>query len=116
MRNVGGHTTFSIDNKRFDPNRDDQTVVLGDTEEWFINNSGPLAHPFHLHVWPFIVLATSDGLPPAGVLQDVVLVPAYGWARIEIPFTTHPGRSVYHCHVVDHADIGMMGTINVQGR
>ncbi len=108
-----GGMAFTIDGRVFDPQRDDQTVPLGTTEDWTISNPSPLAHPFHLHVWPFTVLATSDGAPPLEVPQDVVLVPAQGWARIRIPFTTHPGRSVYHCHILDHEDAGMMATVNV---
>ncbi|BBG05905.1 FtsP/CotA-like multicopper oxidase with cupredoxin domain [Pseudonocardia autotrophica] len=106
--------SFTVDGRTFDPQRDDQTVELGAIEDWLVTNPSPLAHPFHLHVWPFTVLATSDGTPPLGVPQDVVLVPAQGWARIRIPFTTHPGRSVYHCHILDHEDAGMMATINVR--
>jgi FtsP/CotA-like multicopper oxidase with cupredoxin domain len=103
----------SIDGRTFDPDRDDQQVRFGTVEEWTITNTGPFAHPFHLHVWPFTVLATSDGRQPAGVPQDVVLVPPGGWVRIRIPFTTHAGRSVYHCHVLDHEDAGMMATVVV---
>jgi FtsP/CotA-like multicopper oxidase with cupredoxin domain len=115
MQMAGGRMAFSIDNRLFDPTRDDQTVTLGSTEIWLITNYGPLVHPFHLHAWPFLVLAGSDGIAPAGVLQDVVLVPARGWTRIQISFTGYGGRSVYHCHVVDHSDSGMMATVNVVG-
>ena len=110
---MGGGMAFTIDGRTFDPDRDDQTVTLGATEEWTVDNTGPLAHPFHLHVWPFTVLAASDGTPPAGMPQDVVLVPARGWVRLRIPFTTYSGRSVYHCHILDHEDAGMMATIAV---
>ncbi len=113
MQMSGRRMTFGIDNRLFDPDRDDQHVTLGTTEIWTITNYGPLVHPFHLHAWPFLVLAGSDGIPPAGVLQDVVLVPARGWTRIQISFTGYGGRSVYHCHVVDHSDAGMMATVNV---
>lgn len=108
-----GGTDFRIDGKTYDPNRVDQRVLAGTCEEWILNNAGDLAHPFHLHVWPFEVLGTSDGELPVGILQDVVLVPARGWARIRIPFLAHTGRSVFHCHIVDHSDAGMMGTIDV---
>ena len=57
------------------------------------------------------MLESSDATPPTGVPQDVVLVPARGWVRLRIPFTTYSGRSVYHCHILDHEDLGMMGTI-----
>jgi FtsP/CotA-like multicopper oxidase with cupredoxin domain len=107
--------SFTIDGRTFDPDRDDQTVTLDTTEEWTVRNTSPMDHPFHLHAWPFHVTAASTGTPPTGVQQDVVLVPAHGWVRLLVPFTDYSGRSVYHCHILDHEDRGMMGTINVRG-
>lgn len=109
-----GGMSFGIDGRAFDPERTDQSVRFGTTEEWTVVNSTPMAHPFHLHVWPFVVLATSDGAPLSGTPQDVVLVPPQGWVRLRIPFTTHPGRSVFHCHILDHEDAGMMATVHVR--
>ncbi|MFC7245256.1 multicopper oxidase family protein [Catellatospora aurea] len=111
---MGMGMAFTIDGRTFDPGRDDQTVTLGTTEEWTVVNTCPMDHPFHLHAWPFHVMDASIGTPPAGILQDVVLVPAYGQVRVRIPFTGHSGRSVYHCHILDHEDLGMMGTVNVR--
>jgi FtsP/CotA-like multicopper oxidase with cupredoxin domain len=115
MGPAAGAMSFTIDGRTFDPDRDDQTVILGTTEEWTVLNTSPMDHPFHLHAWPFHVTAASTGTPPTGVQQDVVLIPARGWVRLLIPFTDYPGRSVYHCHILDHEDRGMMGTINVRG-
>ncbi|MQA13970.1 MAG: multicopper oxidase domain-containing protein [Pseudonocardiaceae bacterium] len=109
-----GGMTFGIDGRAFDPERDDHSVLFGTTEEWTVTSSTPMAHPFHLHVWPFVVLATSDGAPLSGTPQDVVLVPPRGWVRLRIPFTAHTGRSVFHCHILDHEDAGMMATIQVR--
>jgi FtsP/CotA-like multicopper oxidase with cupredoxin domain len=106
--------SFTIDGHTFDIGRDDQTVQLDTIEEWTVVNDSPMHHPFHLHAWPFHVLAASTGTPPAGVRQDVVLIPARGWVRLRIPFTDYPGRSVYHCHILDHEDLGMMATVNVR--
>jgi FtsP/CotA-like multicopper oxidase with cupredoxin domain len=105
---------FTIDGRSFDPRRDDQIVALGAVEEWTLVNESPMTHPFHLHVWPFTVTATSSGQPVRGTAQDVVLVPARGWVRIRIPFTEPAGRTVFHCHVLDHEDLGMMATITVR--
>jgi len=110
---IGG-MNFTIDGRTFDAGRDDQTVGLGTTQEWTVVNTGPMDHPFHLHAWPFRVLGASTGAPATGVRQDVVLIPARGWVRLRIPFTDYRGRSVYHCHILDHEDLGMMGTINVR--
>ncbi|WP_019873149.1 multicopper oxidase family protein [Sporichthya polymorpha] len=109
-----GGMTFTIDGRSFDPDRDDQIVALGTIEEWIVVNEDSFFYPFHLHTWPFTVLATSDLSPLSGVPQDVVLVPPNGWVRLRIPFTTHAGRSVFHCHILDHEDAGMMATVNVR--
>jgi len=45
--------------------------------------------------------------------MDVVNVPAGGWVRLRIRFADIPGRTVYHCHILDHEDLGMMGVIEV---
>jgi FtsP/CotA-like multicopper oxidase with cupredoxin domain len=110
---AGGGMAASIDGRAFDPGRDDQTVAFGSTEEWTVTNSSPLAHPFHIHVWPFTVTATSDGRATTGTPQDVVIIPPRGWVRLRIPFTTLAGRTVYHCHILDHEDAGMMATVVV---
>lgn len=111
---MGMGMAFTIDGRTFDPGRDDQTVTLGATEEWTVVNNSPMDHPFHLHAWPFHVMDATIGTPPAAILQDVVLVRAYGQVRLRVPFTGHSGRSVYHCHILDHEDLGMMGTVNVR--
>ncbi|MGH4023700.1 MAG: multicopper oxidase domain-containing protein, partial [Pseudonocardiaceae bacterium] len=110
----GAMMSFTIDGRTFDPTRDDQTIRVGTTEEWTVVNTSPMVHPFHLHVWPAQVVADSTGTPPIGIPQDTVLIPAHGWVRLRIPFLDHPGRSVYHCHTLDHEDAGMMATAHVQ--
>ena len=107
-------TAVAIDGRTYNPARDDQIVTAGTVEEWTVVNSGPLAHPFHLHVWPFTVIAASDGRPTTDLPQDVVLVPAGGWVQVRIPFTAYTGRTVYHCHKLDHEDAGMMATVVVR--
>jgi FtsP/CotA-like multicopper oxidase with cupredoxin domain len=112
---MGGmaRAAFTIDGRSFDPNRDDQAVRLGTVEEWTIINTSPMDHPFHLHVWPFRVLASSTGTAAESFARDVVLVPRNGWVRLRIPFIDFAGRSVYHCHILDHEDLGMMATVRV---
>jgi len=111
MGGGGSMMGFTIDGKTFDPARTDITVSLGAVEEWTIRNTSPMDHPFHLHVWPFQVI---DGRAPGG-WKDTVNVPANSELRIRIPFTGIVGRTVYHCHILDHEDLGMMGVIDVAG-
>ena len=105
----GSMMAFTIDGKSFDPERTDITAQLGTTEEWSIRNTSMMDHPFHLHVWPFQIV---DGPPTAG-WKDTVNVPAGRTVTIRVAFTDLPGRTVYHCHILDHEDLGMMGIIDV---
>jgi FtsP/CotA-like multicopper oxidase with cupredoxin domain len=110
---TAGGMSFTIDGKVFDHDRVDQSVRLGDTEEWTVVNASLMDHPFHVHVWPFLVIADSSGAPLSGSLQDVVLVKAGGTATLRVHFADVTGRSVYHCHILDHEDAGMMGLVEV---
>ena len=105
----GPMMAFTIDGKSFDPQRTDITAQIGTTEEWSIRNTSVMDHPFHLHVWPFRIV---DGPPSAG-WKDTVNVPARSTVTIRVTFTDLPGRTVYHCHILDHEDLGMMGIIDV---
>lgn len=109
-----GPMGFSINGRTFDENRTDTAVAAGTVEEWTLVNRSPMDHPFHLHVWPMQLIA-ENGRPvePAG-LRDVVNVPANGRATVRIAFRDFSGRSVYHCHILDHEDLGMMGVIEVR--
>jgi FtsP/CotA-like multicopper oxidase with cupredoxin domain len=108
-----GTGAFVIDGKGFAPDRTDINAKLGTTEEWTLHNNSMMDHPFHLHVWPFRVVSRSDGSPDPG-WRDTVNVPAGGSVVIRVPFTDTPGRTVYHCHILDHEDLGMMGIIDVR--
>jgi len=46
--------------------------------------------------------------------QDVVNLPARGTTILRVAFDAFPGRTVYHCHILDHEDQGMMGTIEAR--
>ncbi|QGU03447.1 multicopper oxidase family protein [Corynebacterium comes] len=111
----GGMMAFTIDGREFDADRTDSPVVAGAIEEWTLRNSSPMDHPVHLHVWPMQVVAGADGADAADPLWlDVVNVPAFGRVTVRIPFEDVSGRSVYHCHILDHEDLGMMGTVEVR--
>jgi FtsP/CotA-like multicopper oxidase with cupredoxin domain len=109
-----GGMGFTIDGQTFDASRVDQQVRAGAVEEWEIRNTSPMDHPFHLHVWP-MQLTESGGVPVDVVSrQDVFNVPARSSVKVRIAFETFTGRTVYHCHILDHEDLGMMGVIDVR--
>ncbi len=113
MSRMGSGTSFRIDGRTFDPDRTDQRAALGTVEEWTIRNDSQLAHPFHLHTWPMQVLSVGGREVADPLWLDVVDVPARSETVVRIGFDAHPGRTVYHCHILDHEDEGMMGTIEV---
>ncbi|WP_372594591.1 multicopper oxidase family protein [Actinotalea sp.] len=106
-----GRMSFLIDGKEFDAGRVDQQVRLGDVEEWTVRNSSTMDHPFHLHVWPMQLVRAGGETVELVDRRDVVDVPAGQEVTVRIAFDTFPGTTVYHCHVLDHEDLGMMGTI-----
>lgn len=108
-----GTGEFVIDGKSFDEHRIDTSAKLGTTEEWTITNNSMMDHPFHLHVWPFQVLSRSNGAAPDPGWRDTVNIPTGQSVTILVPFEDYSGTTVYHCHILDHEDLGMMATINV---
>ncbi|MEO6941703.1 MAG: multicopper oxidase family protein [Terrimesophilobacter sp.] len=107
-----GMMSFTIDGKAFDHTRVDTVVQAGAIEEWTLTNTTPMDHPVHLHVWPMQIVGPSRNGPPEW--QDVVNVPAFSSVTVRIPFEGFTGKTVYHCHILDHEDAGMMGIIEVR--
>ena len=114
MGGGGSMMSFTINGREFDPERVDATVEAGSVEEWTLTNTSPMDHPVHLHVWPMQVTESAGRGLDGAVWQDVVNVPARGQVRVRIAFDDFVGRSVYHCHILDHEDNGMMGVIEVR--
>jgi FtsP/CotA-like multicopper oxidase with cupredoxin domain len=114
VRGGVGMMAFTINGREFDAARTDTTVAAGSVEEWTVANTSPMDHPFHLHVWPMQLISVNGAAPAAPVWQDVVNVPANGRVSVRIAFKDFPGRSAYHCHILDHEDLGMMGVITVR--
>lgn len=112
MGGGGRDGNFRIDGRSFDPDRVDIDTRLGTTEEWTINNTSTMDHPFHLHVWPFQVVPGTNVASVPTAWKDTVNVPAGRSVRIRIPFKDFGGKTVYHCHILDHEDLGMMGMID----
>jgi FtsP/CotA-like multicopper oxidase with cupredoxin domain len=85
-------------------------ATLGETQVWRIVNATDFSHPFHLHGYFFQV---QD---PNRVLEwkDTVNVPTKGELTIAVRFDDRPGAWMYHCHILDHAEAGMMGTLVVR--
>ncbi|MGZ0212886.1 MAG: multicopper oxidase family protein [Actinomycetales bacterium] len=114
MGGSGSMMSFTINGREFDADRVDTTVEAGSVEEWTLKNTSPMDHPVHLHVWPMQIVESAGRGPDTAIWQDVVNVPARGQVRVRIAFDDFVGRTVYHCHILDHEDAGMMGVIEVR--
>ncbi len=110
---------FVINGKPFDPNRVDVRTRLGTTEVWKITNTDTrlgIPHSLHCHLVQFRVL-DRDGKPPApheSGLMDVVPIHPGESVRVAATLTDYPGRYVYHCHMLDHAQRGMMAVLEIR--
>ena len=94
-------------------NRVDETGKLGDVEIWQIENIVGMDHPFHLHGFQFQVI-DRDGKPePFRSWKDTINVPKHSAVRIIVRFADFAGKWMYHCHILDHEDHGMMGVLEV---
>jgi FtsP/CotA-like multicopper oxidase with cupredoxin domain len=111
---------FMIDGHVMQEERVDQTVRLGDTEEWTVVNTDNQYHSFHIHQTAFLVTEVNGVRQNEDSLRDTYSLPPAtdagpGVLKVVIPFTDPVivGRFVYHCHAVDHEDEGMMGVVEV---
>ena len=104
----------------------DETVAAGSTQVWeFENQANPMgmeaAHPIHMHGRQFRVIDRTGGHAAntlrAGIVdggwRDTVLVLPGETVRVHVPFTRHPGLYLYHCHILEHEDMGMMRNFRV---
>jgi FtsP/CotA-like multicopper oxidase with cupredoxin domain len=117
---VDGHTPVP-----FDPNSDTPDIVVkqGDVEDWIIENRSLELHDFHIHQLHFQLLDWSGVPVNEPFLRDTVNVPYYNKRMLQYPSVrlrmdfrdpNIVGTFVYHCHVLEHEDGGMMGRIRVE--
>jgi FtsP/CotA-like multicopper oxidase with cupredoxin domain len=109
----------------FDPTSDVPDIVVkqGDVEDWIIENRSNELHDFHTHQLHFQLVEWS-GIPVnEPFLRDTVNVPYYNGRTLQYPSVrlrmdfrdpNIVGTFVYHCHLLEHEDGGMMGRIKVE--
>ena len=110
---MGMGMVFLINGKAFEHDRIDTQVLLNTVEDWEIINTGTMTHPFHVHINKFQVISRNGQPAPYAAWKDVVSVSPGESVRIRIPFRDYAGKTVYHCHVLDHEDRGMMGILEM---
>jgi FtsP/CotA-like multicopper oxidase with cupredoxin domain len=97
------------------------TVRQGEVEDWVIENRSQESHTFHIHQTHFIALERDNQSADENYLRDTIDVPywdgvsPYPSVKLRIDFRDPAtvGTFPYHCHILQHEDGGMMGTIQV---
>lgn len=126
---------YYINNRTYDPSRIDLPgVIVGSAEEWVIDNPGPSGqgHPWHVHTHPFLVVGlfaldpgpSGDAGSVAADAVNLISQPYWAdtaWVPLGARLVTRMralspwvGRSVFHCHMLTHEDLGMMGVYEIR--
>ena len=109
----------------FDPAASVPNIVVkqGDVEDWIIENRSTELHAFHIHQIHFMLMDWSGVPVNEPFLRDTVNVPYYSGRMLQYPSVrlrmdfrdpNSVGTFVYHCHLLEHEDGGMMGTVRVE--
>lgn len=113
-----GHMV-TLNGRKFDMNRIDDNVRQNDIEIWEITTTsrmmmGSQGHPFHIHGTQFQVLSRDNKTPYANEMgwKDTVFIKSGETVRIIVKFK-HKGVFMYHCHILEHEEAGMMGQLEV---
>jgi FtsP/CotA-like multicopper oxidase with cupredoxin domain len=89
-------------------------ATVGTTEVWTVKNTMDFDHPFHIHGFFFQPLDSMTGAALASPeWLDTYNVPQKSTVQLAIKYDDRPGMWMFHCHILDHADYGMMGMIQL---
>ena len=111
----------------YDPQSTMPNIVVqqGDVEDWIIENRSRELHAFHIHQLHFLLKEWNNVPVDEPFLRDTVNVAywdgqsrVYPSVKLRMDFRdpNTVGTFVYHCHLLEHEDGGMMGTIRVEAR
>jgi FtsP/CotA-like multicopper oxidase with cupredoxin domain len=106
-------TQGMINGRHMSMDRVDVQRSSGATEIWEVENLVGMDHPFHLHGFQFQVLDRNGVPEPYRSWKDTVNVPRHQTARFIVRFDNYPGKWMFHCHILDHEDQGMMGVLEI---
>ncbi len=110
---------LTINGNKMDINRIDVQAKLDTTEIWEITNRTGMmmnmAHSMHLHDVQLQILSRDGQAPPLHEQgrKDAVLIMPGETVRIICRFRDYTGVYMYHCHLLEHEDDGMMGQFEV---
>ena len=108
----------------FDPSVKEPTITVqqGTVEDWTIENRSRESHAFHIHQLHFIVVNSRGGRWEEVTLRDTIDLSAWDGVlsypsvtlRMDFRDPDIIGTFPFHCHILQHLDGGMMGTVRVE--
>lgn len=113
----GMDESVAMNGKKFKMDRIDYQMKMGDVQIWDIENTNDkpgMIHPYHMHGCTFSVLSRNGHQPHSNELglKDTIAISPKEHVRIKVWFNV-PGVFMYHCHIIEHEDGGMMAQIKV---
>ena len=116
---AGGNGNFFINDKAMDMAVINERIPVGSLELWQIENDSMMMHPFHVHHGQF-QLISRGGRPATGIERgekDTIKVAPGETLQFLMKFDRFADPShayMYHCHILEHEDNGMMGQFTVE--
>ena len=108
--NLKDGTNFLINN---DTHINDKPVRVGELQVWEVFNASLMDHPFHLHGFFFQVIDINGQPPEYLAWKDTVNLPPRSKVKIAWIPDNRPGTWMYHCHILEHHEAGMMAHFEV---
>ncbi len=111
--------SFYINGASMNMNVINEALTFNDIEIWDIQNTSNMTHNFHVHGAYFTIISRNGGAPLAyeGGYKDTVYLPANARVQVLIQFKDYTANAanpfMYHCHILEHEDAGMMGQLTV---
>ncbi|MEU0569466.1 multicopper oxidase family protein [Nonomuraea sp. NPDC005983] len=106
-------TKYYINGKQFDMNRVDIRSKLNTVEEWTVRNDSNEEHSFHVHTNDFQLMSINGRRHQGHGWQDTASVLPKGQIVVRIRFADYTGKTVLHCHILNHEDAGMMAVLEI---
>lgn len=102
---------WRINGERF-PNVTIESLALGQTAIIEVRNLSPSDHPFHMHGAPFEILSINGQAPAHQTFEDTLNLGIGDIVRLRL-VADNPGDWMVHCHILSHADEGMMTVLRI---
>lgn len=91
----------------------DEPVKVGELQVWEVSNLSMMDHPFHLHGFFFQVIEENGKAPAFAAWKDTYNLGPKATVKIAWMPDNRPGRWMYHCHILEHHEAGMMASFDV---